>query len=249
MTDTPIALQLYTVRDALDADFEGTIRKLAEMGYTAVEAADFPAGVTPQSAKTLFDSLGLTVSSAHSKPPLGDNRNAALEKLDALGCDYMVIPWLDPDPYFVDLDGIKRACDLLNESNEVAQGAGLTLAYHNHWFEPVMIDGKTGFQHMLDYMDERIVFELDVYWTKVGGLDPVETVKELNPRMPLLHLKDGPAEAIEQDMTAVGSGTVDIPAIVSASEAKWHIVELDRCATDMLDAVAQSLTYLKGLQS
>ncbi|MEO1442182.1 MAG: sugar phosphate isomerase/epimerase, partial [Chloroflexota bacterium] len=186
MTDQPISLQLYTVRDALDADFEGTIRKIAEMGYTAVEAANFPDGVTPQSAKTLFDSLNLTVSSAHSQPPIGDNRNAALEKLDALGCQYMVIPWLDPDPYFADLDGIKRACDLLNESNQVAQSAGLTLAYHNHWFEPAIFDGKSGLHHMLDYLDESIVFELDVYWVKVGGLDPVEVVKDLNPRMPLL---------------------------------------------------------------
>ena len=62
---------------------------------------------------------------------------------------------------------------MLNEANIVAQGAGLTLAYHNHWFELAIIDGKPAYQHMLEHLDESILFELDSYWVKVGGLDPV----------------------------------------------------------------------------
>ena len=90
-----IALQLYTVRDALEADFNGTIQRVAEMGYRAVETASFP-NTTPQAARTLFDSLDIRVSSAHSKLPLGDNRAEILETIDALGSPYLVCPMLDP---------------------------------------------------------------------------------------------------------------------------------------------------------
>jgi sugar phosphate isomerase/epimerase len=246
INSSSIALQLYTVRDAIKQDFEGTVRKIASWGYSAVETAgEFGGDV--KTAKKLFDSLGLSVSSAHSPLPLGDQKNQVLDTVKTLGCQYVICPYLDPKDYFQSIDGIRRACDMLNEANAVAQAQGLILGYHNHWFEMEVINGKPAYKHMLELLDESIVFELDTYWVQVGGLDPVQVMAELNSRLPLLHIKDGPADKVAFSMVAVGSGNVNVEAILKASHAAWHVVELDGCDTDMMTAVQQSYDYLKGL--
>lgn len=241
-----IGLQLYSVREALDEDFEGTTNRIAEIGYRSVETYGF-SNMTAQAAKTLFDSLDIKVSSAHLKLPLGDIQNEILETMDALGSKYLICPWLDPDPYFVSVDGIKQACEMLNEANQVAQNAGLVLGYHNHWFEYGIVEGKPAYQYMAEYLDDNIFFELDTYWIQVAGIDPVEVIKEFGSRVPFLHIKDGPATNREAAMQALGTGAMNIPAMLEASQADWHIVELDRCDTDMLEAVEKSYQYMSGL--
>ena len=92
-----------------------------------------------------------------------------------------------------------------------------------------------------------MIAEVDIYWAQVGGSDPKEIVTELGPRVGLLHVKDGPADSPKHPMVAVGDGVVDIPGVLDASpSARWHIVELDRCATDMFEAVERSYDYLVG---
>jgi sugar phosphate isomerase/epimerase len=86
---------------------------------------------------------------------------------------------------------------------------------------------------------------VDTYWVKVAGHDPAAVLRQLGNRAPLLHIKDGPADGTQSAMTAVGAGVLDWQAIIPAgSAAEWLIVELDRCDTDMLQAVADSYTYL-----
>ncbi len=242
----PLAVQLYTVRDLLAQDFEGVIRRIAEIGYAGVEPAGF-AGTTAQAAADLFDSLDLQVPSAHMSLPLGDKQNEVLETMAALGCKYLVVPWLDPKQYYSTLDQIKAATDLLNQANAIAHDHGLTLAYHNHWFEYQQVEGQYPYKVMLERLDPGIVFEVDAYWVKTAGLDPVTVLKELGARAPLLHVKDGPA-TLDDPMLAVGEGKLDYGTIIpaAADKTEWLIVELDRCATDMLEAVQKSYTYLTG---
>ena len=92
----PIALQLYTVRDQLARDFEGTIRRVADIGYAGVETASFPVGVSAAAAKALFDEVGLTICAAHAPLPLGEAATETLDRLAALGCDRLVCAWLPP---------------------------------------------------------------------------------------------------------------------------------------------------------
>jgi sugar phosphate isomerase/epimerase len=245
----PIALQLYTVREQLAQDFAGTIRRIAEMGYVGVETAGFPEGVTAVSAKTLFDELGLAVCAAHAPLPLGEHKNEVLDRLAALGCSRLVCAWLPPDEY-KSVDSIRRLCDRVNEAAAVAAAHGLTLLMHNHWFEfePV---GETRPYHLwLEYLRPTVEFELDTYWVQVGGVAPLTAVADLGSRLTLLHVKDGPADNTHSSMTAVGQGVMNYNTIIPAAQyAEWMVVELDRCATDMLTAVQQSYTYLteKGL--
>ena len=242
----PIALQLYTMREALAKDFAGTLRRIAVMGYVGVETAGFPEGVTPRAAKRLLDDLGLAVCGAHSPLPLGDKKNEVLEAMAALGCARLVCAWQPPE-HFKSADGIRRACAILNEANTLARDNGLTFGYHNHWWEflPVEGDGRRAYQVMLEHLSPEVFLEIDTYWIKTAGADPAAVLRELGGRAPLLHIKDGPA-AKDAPMTAVGDGVMDFAAIARASAAEWWIVELDDCATDMLEAVEKSYRYLAG---
>jgi sugar phosphate isomerase/epimerase len=242
---TPIALQLYTVRDQLAKDFSGVVRRIAAMGYVGVETVAFP-GTTPREAARLFADLGLAVCSAHLPLPLGEKKNEVLDTLAALGCQRLVLGGTPRD--LNTLEKVARACDSFNEANAVAASNGLSFGIHNHWWEFQRVeDGRTTFEVMRERLDPAVFFEVDVYWAKTGGADPVVLVPELGRRAPLLHLKDGPC-VVGQPMVAVGSGTLDFRAIVAAGAGatEWLIVELDECATDMLAAVEKSYTYLVG---
>lgn len=241
----PIALQLYTVREQLAEDFSGVIRRIAAMGYVGVETAGFP-GTTPKDAARLFSNLGLVVCSAHVPLPLGEKKNEVLDTLAALGCKRLVLGGTPRD--LKTADQVKRACDSFNEANAVAIQYGLLFGIHNHWWEFQRVeDGHTAFEVMRERLDPAVFFEVDVYWARTGGADPAALVKELGQRAPLLHIKDGPC-VVGQPMVAVGSGTLDFRAIIAAGVevTEWLIVELDDCATDMLEAVEKSYTYLVG---
>ncbi len=240
----PIAVQLYSVRDALAQDFEGVVRKVAAMGYKGVETAGFP-GTTPQVAADLFKSLGLEVPSAHSPLPLGDQRDEVLETMRILGCKYLVCPHVPAEEY-KSVESVRAVCERLNTANGIARDAGLEFVYHNHWWEYEPLGDTYPYKLMVEQLDPTIGFEIDTYWVKAAGLDPVAVIKELGTRVPLLHIKDGPAVKGES-MLAVGDGVVDVASIIDAGKsAEWLIVEIDRCDTDMVEAVEKSYRYLVG---
>jgi sugar phosphate isomerase/epimerase len=241
----PIALQLYSLRERLNAGYAAGVRKVAEIGFVGVETAGFP-GITPQAAAELFRELGLTVCSAHSSLPLGDRQAEVLDTLAALGCTRLICPWMPPER-FASLRGIRQVCDELNAANAVARGHGLTLSYHNHWAECALVDGRRVYEILLDYLAPDIFFEVDTYWAQTAGVDPAALVRQLGTRAPLLHIKDGPC-SLDAPMTAVGDGSVAVPGIVAAGAGatEWLIVEIDRCATDMFEAVAKSYRYMVG---
>jgi sugar phosphate isomerase/epimerase len=242
-----IALQMYSVRDVIDKEgYEQVVRKVAAMGYKAVEPAGFP-GTTPQAAAKLFKELGLTVAAAHVGLPLGDRKNQILEQLDALGKPPLLCTQIGRNDVKT-MDTIKELCDRLNQGYEVAKAAGLDFGIHNHDHEFGSIDGKLIHEVMVSLLNPGIFFEIDTYWVKVGGCDPAEIIRNLGPRARMLHIKDGPGTH-EAAQTAVGDGIMDFPRIFEAAgaNAKWWIVEMDECATDVMVAVKKSYDYLKKL--
>lgn len=243
---SPIALQLYTLREAIAKDFAGVIRHLADAGYVGVELAGF-SGTTPQEANALFKDLNLTVAGAHTRDlPVGGKKNEVLDLMGMMGCNYIILPFLPADALNTG-DKVKAVCDNLNEASANARERGMKVGYHNHSWEFESIGEATPHQLMRQYLDPSVFFEIDTYWAQTAGANAAEVVKELGSRAPLLHIKDGPATK-EDPMTAVGEGVMDVPAIVAAGEGstEWLIVELDRCATDMMEAVEKSYTYLVG---
>lgn len=242
----PIALQLYSVREALAEDFGGVVKKVADMGYVGVETAGFP-GTTAAAARKLFDDLGLQVSSAHARLPVGDDQNEILDMAEALGCKRLVCAAIRSEGHYETVDQIKQTCDLVNQAAQAVAERGMSLGMHNHWWEFEPVDDRLRYQVLLECLDPAVFFEIDTYWAKAAGVDPVAAINELGRRAPLLHIKDGPAVRGEP-MTAVGEGVMDVPAIIKAGEknTEWLIVELDQCATDMLEAVEKSYRYLVG---
>jgi sugar phosphate isomerase/epimerase len=241
----PIALQLYSVREALAKDFSGVMKKVADIGYVGVEPIFNLPGTTIPEAVKLFKALGLKVPSAHVPLPVGEDKNKVLDYMATFDCQY-AISGKGPDN-FASLDLIKQTCDLFNEAQAVATNNGMTVGYHNHWWEFEQVDGRYIYQVMMEHLDPAVFFQIDTYWVRTAGLDPAQVVKEFGPRAPLLHIKDGPAiQRVPQ--VAVGEGVMDFPSIVQAAEgtAEWLIVELDHCATDMLEAVEKSYHYLVG---
>jgi len=244
-TAPPIGVQLYSLRNSLTDDFDGVIRKVADIGYIGVE----PYGGLPVSvehAATLFKELGLQVPSMHCPLPLGDDQRKVLDMAAAYNCRRIISPWL-AEERFATLDEIRRSCDLFNEANRVANDNGLSFGIHNHWQEFATIDGRVVYEVMLDYLEPTVFFEVDVYWVKTAGPDPVAVIKRLGSRAPILHIKDGPTGR-NIPMTAVGDGTLDIPAIIAAGadDAEWLIVELDDYAGVMMEAIDKSYHYLIG---
>jgi sugar phosphate isomerase/epimerase len=239
-----VSIQLYSLRAESAVDFRAVLARLGTIGFVGVETADFH-GLTGPEVRAALDDAGLVASSAHVGMAKPDEFEAALDVHQALGCDTVVVPMLAPK-MFADLDAIRVAADRLNVANESARRRGLTLGYHNHFWElQSVIDDRPALLHLFDNLDDSVVAEVDIYWAKVGGVDPAPLLTELGDRPALLHVKDGPAGDPEQAMVAVGDGVIDVPgAIAAAPGARWHIIELDRCDTDMFEAVERSYHYL-----
>jgi len=238
----PISIQLYTLRDECAKDFFGVLKTLADIGFAGVETAGLH-GKNPAEVAKVVSDLGLKVSSAHTSIPSSENIAELVDTAGTLGYK-LLVSGFGPDD-FATLDLTKQSAEKFQAAAEIARANGLEFGIHNHWWEFHTIDGRLVYDVMLETAPDAFS-ELDVYWVKTGGEDPAAIVAANKSRLPLLHIKDGPAVR-DQPMTAVGSGTLDIPAIIKAADPEvlqWLVVELDACATDMTEAVRQSYTYL-----
>jgi sugar phosphate isomerase/epimerase len=233
------------VRDLLQERFEPTIRAIAQIGFVAVEPYESPM-VISREAGDLYRELGLEVPSAHIGLPIGHKKQEVLDAMAAIGSSHIVSPWMDPDNYSSP-DKIAAVADKFNEAARVAGAHGMRFSVHNHWFEFEAVDGTPAYKHLLEKLEPEVLFQLDTYWAQVAGQDAATIVSELGRRAPSLHIKDGPGFRDEHS-TAVGKGIMDIEGIIRAGgeHTEWLIVELDSCATDMMEAVASSYDYLVG---
>jgi len=239
----PIGVQLYSAREHMAADRDGTLRRIAGIGYRAVEPYN-PAD-DPKGFRQLADELGLTVSSVHAGAMLRDPEpGPVFEAIAELGTTLAIVPAGIAEEEFTTRDGIARAAGLLNDLSQQAASHGLRLGYHNHWWEiePV-IDGVHALELMAQQLDPAIFLEVDTYWAAVGGAQVPELLGRLGDRVQALHVKDGPVVK-DEPHTAVGGGVMPVPEILAARPEAWRIVELDSCATDIFEALAQSHAYL-----
>ena len=239
--NSPPALQLYSVREELATGRMPVLRRIAAFGYGAVEPYDVR--TDPERLRGELDEAGLAVCSVHANV-LGEDADALLRGTLTAGGSTVIVPWVPP-ARFADAEGIAAFADELNEAAARAAGHGLRLGYHNHEFELAsLIGGRTGLEVLADALDPAVILEVDTYWAAVGGQDVPELLGRLGDRVRYLHVKDGPVTR-EDPMTAVGGGLMPVAAILAACpSAEWHVVELDRCATDMLTAVGDSLAWL-----
>ena len=240
-------LQLYTVRDALAADIDGTLKTVAAIGYREVELAGLP-GVTAEAMHASLKRHGLDAPSMHAGyDGLRRDFDAVLEEARILGATCLVCPSVEADERRTAEDW-KRVCQTLNRIGQVVRSRGLLLAYHNHDFEFVPFsDGTTPFRLLMTETDpSNVKLELDVYWVAKAGLDPVQCLKDGQHRILLAHLKDLGSDGSTAE---VGRGVLDFEQIVRTAlliGVKHLFVEQDTSA-DPLASIATSLRFLERL--
>lgn len=242
MKPFPISVQLYSVRELVKGNFPEVLKKIADIGYGAVEFAGLH-GHKPAEIKRILDDLGLVTSSTHGPFPTAENAAEIIDTAKTLGYKYHVsgIGGKDCET----LDTLKAAIERIAKACDVLKGSGISFCLHNHWWEfEKKFDGKYPQQIVLDSVP-GVLAQVDTYWVAVGGADVAAVLKSFGKRAPLLHIKDGP-KVREKAMTAVGKGAMDWAKVIGAADpgTKYLIVELDRCDTDMMQAVADSYTYL-----
>lgn len=243
---TPLSIQLYTLRDQIAADRDGTLSRLAGIGYTAVEAYDPTAD--PTGFRKVADDLGLSVNSTHAYALFDKEASEVFDAVATVGTDLVIIPGGIAHEEFTTPDGLARTADILNGFAEKAAERGLRIGYHNHWWEiEPRFEGRTALEELADRLAPEVFLEVDTYWAAVGGADVPALLRSLGDRVLALHVKDGPGVK-EQPHTAVGKGSIDVPSILAAAPDAQRIVELDTCAGDIFEAVADSLAYLTELE-
>jgi sugar phosphate isomerase/epimerase len=238
-----LSVQLYTVREAIQADLEGTLARVAEIGFTQVEPYNFAA--MPGLGAAL-SAAGLTAPTTHahfvgiSDSELGELFQAAKE----LGIGRVIDPHV-PAERWQDAQSVAEIASQLNAAAAIAAKHGVSIGYHNHAHElESIIDGRTALEVFTDSLSPEVKLEVDTYWAFAGGQDPVALLGRLGDRVVALHIKDGAGTAETKDQTAVGSGMLPIRDIIEASPTALRVVELDDSRDDRFQAIADSFAYL-----
>lgn len=236
MRKDQIALQLYSIRDAMRADPHATLRKVAAMGYAAVEPLLYT-GAEARAIRATLDELGLVAPSAHvALAEIQARLGEVADGLLAMGCSYVVVPWVGEE--YRGPEGARRLAAILNELGPRAREHGLRLAYHNHDFEFALDGSGPIWERLIAETDPALVsFELDVYWASVAGFDPAELIDRHAARIPLVHVKER-AAGDPPRFGIVGEGVLDWGRILGAAEragAEWYVVEHDNPADPLPD--------------
>ncbi len=296
MIANQLGIQLYSLPHLLNKDFEGTLAQLAQVGYKELElAGPFPFspdniksqweanlgqrlgltqygyyGHTVKEVKEILQNCGLSTPSAHiSLDTLRSNLDRVIEDAHILGIKYLVCP------FFIsgNIDNYRSIADLFNQIGEKCKTADLQFAYHNHSFEFGPIDGQVPIEVIIESTEEDLVkIELDLFWTKVAGVDPVAFFEKYTGRFKLCHVKDmieevpvnnsaslfmNPEELgkVLGKIANVGKGIVDFSTILkSAKQAgvEHFIVERDptqpNAHEEELALVKESFQYLDKLE-
>ncbi len=211
----PIALQLFTTRDEMDADVENAIERVMDIGYRHVEVGALH-GSTPQLLLACYDRLGLSIVSLHADyDTLEEDLPGQLEAARTLGCRYVTCTSITPR--LRNPKGYREAVALLSQCGARAADEGVTICYHNHSFEFERLDDSTRGMDIMYADDQPPTYQaqLDVYWVAHGGDDPISWMRRLRGRLDLLHMKD---MAPGRRFTEVGCGTLDIAAIVTEAD-------------------------------
>lgn len=265
-----VALQLYSVRDEMATDFEGTLKKVKNMGYDGCEFAGL-GGHSVSEVKKMCEEIGLIPISAHVSYPellLGEE---TFSNYSEIGCKYIVIPWIGEE-YLPGGEKNTEFIENIKKFAELAKRHGMKLCYHNHDFEFEKINGENKLDLLYASVpSDALMTQIDTCWAKVGGVEPSEYIRKYADRTEIVHLKDyvgsksanmygligedgteGHNDATKFDFRSVGQGVQDFPKILDACRkvgVKWVVVEqdlpcLNKTATECAE---MSVKYLKSL--
>ncbi len=256
-----MGIQLYTLRDQIAADTAATIKAVADAGYKQVEP--YRSAETDAMIAAAKDN-GLAVNSMHFDwNTIVEAKDAALPDFQKVigdakkhGLSHLVIPYIQ-DTVRKDLDGYKATAEKFNKAAEISKAAGIQLSYHNHNFEfQPMADGKTGYDIFIEEFSPDMMFEIDVFWVKLAGIEPVSLIEKLKGRVSQLHLKDL-KEGVEMPsytspakdaFKEIGNGIIPMDPIMASAQAtgvKHCHVEQDQ-SPHPIESIQESMKTLMG---
>lgn len=273
----PPGLQLWTVKDDLAKDFDGTLRRLAAIGYKRVEAAGW-VGRTPADYRAAVSAAGLDCVACHfgMRDLMTDaDADKKLAEAKQVGVTYVVasspalsrpmpqgVPWSKGVATGMTLADWQANAERMNVVGAKAKALGMKFGYHNHSAEFLIYDGKLAWGELLRITDPGLVhFEVDIGWVAAAGIDPVAALEQTGKRAHLLHIKDlksaarTPNTLIEDETTTpIGQGTVDWKAVFAAADRhasihSWFVEQEAPFVEPPLDALAESYAYLKALKA
>ncbi|PZU79269.1 MAG: sugar phosphate isomerase/epimerase [Chryseobacterium sp.] len=252
----PLAIQLYTIRDAVAENLEKSLERLAQLGFKQLEIYGYDGkffGKTRNEFQTILRNVGLEVISSHhttgiahsSKGTLLNDWEKSVEDLHFIGSKYMVCSYLFEEERT--LEHYKKLPELLNQSGEITKKAGIDFAYHNHDFEFEKLEGKIIYDFILDKTDSDLVkMELDLYWISKAGFNPLDYFERYPKRFPLWHVKD--MKAGTKDFAEIGNGIIDFKTIFEAKEKagiKYWFLEQDSSDKDIFESIKISKDYIE----
>jgi sugar phosphate isomerase/epimerase len=235
------SVQLYSVRNQLERDFDLTLTRLAEMGFRSVEPFSLPANISK--LKTSLANAGLKAPTAHGDVVI--NPRGAIDAALELGSSVLIDPY-QPEEIFQSESELQRLADQLSAAAELAAPHGIKIGYHNHDHElRNEVRGVPALFALANMVSQDVVFEIDLFWCQVANVDPIDVLKELDGRVVALHAKDAPMGGHVKDQVSVGKGSVDVLACANQAPSARLVVEFDEYNGDIFEGVAGSLNYLK----
>lgn len=219
-----IAVQLYSTRDDLGSRLGSTLERIARIGYTHVE----PYNILGDTAalKRGLEATGLKAAAAHCKI-IELDREAVVAASKELGIGTVIVPWVDPSR-FADRESVAALAAEINDAARFAAGHGIRVGYHNHEFEfSSIVDGRPGWEVMVDQLDPDVVLEVDTYWASVGGADVFELLPRYADRVRYLHVKNEPPDADDPPTLGVDiTGRMDEVIAISRGFVELNVVEI-----------------------
>jgi sugar phosphate isomerase/epimerase len=243
VSNTSPSVQLYTVRDAIAAGLPDALERIAGLGFTTVELYGFVDKAAEYAE--LLQRLGLVAPTAHAHL-VGENLEPIFEAAKLLGIDTVIEPAIEATRWTSEQDVAASAASI-NRIAEKAAEHGLSVGYHNHWWElESILDGTTALELFESQLDDAVVLEVDTYWAEVGGVSAVDLLERLGSRVRAIHVKDGDISRDNKKQLPVGIGLMPVLDILAAAPGALRVIELDDFDGDVFDALEASVAFLRA---
>lgn len=253
-----IGLQLYSLRNEMKSDVPGSLAKIHQWGIKEIEGGGTQGLPLDEFKKMLADNNLKVVSVGADFKQLKENPQAAVDAAKQFGAEYVVCFWIPHNGDEFTFDNMKEAVEVFNKAGKVLKDNGLSLCYHPHGYEFRPYEGGTLFDYLMKNTDPKYFnFEMDVFWIKHPGQDPVALLKKYPRRFLLMHLKDRKpgtpgnqfGRADVESNVVLGQGDVGIAEIMKAAKkagVKHYFIEDE--SSHSVEQIPQSLAYLKSLK-
>lgn len=253
-----IGLQLYSLRNQFKTDVPGTLAKIKSWNIKEIEGGG-TYGLPMEEYKKLLAKNNLKMVSVGADfQKLADNPQAVIDEAKAFGAKYVMCAWVPHNGDDFTIDDIKKAVTVFSKAGKLMYEAGIKFCYHPHGYEFRPYEGGTMFDYLVANTDKRYVnFEMDVFWVKHPGQDPVALLQKYPDRFLMLHLKDRRpgtegnqgGHAPDETNVVLGTGDVGIAEVMKAAKkigVKHYFIEDESPVSE--EQIPKSLQYLKSLK-